>query len=77
MLKAVSSVRLNVFGKLVEVQFREGQWIVFYIGEEGKKRPAHDLVIPADISESELPKYLADLCHEWARPGYMQVEIIN
>ena len=70
-------MRLDVFGKLVEAQFREGQWLVFYIGDEGKKRPAHDLVIPEDIAETELPKYLADLCHEWARPGYKQVEIID
>ena len=70
-------VRLDVFGKLVEVQFRGRRWIVFYIGEEGKKRPALDLVIPEDISETELPRYLADLCHEWARPGYTQVKIID
>lgn len=70
-------MRLDVFGKLVEAQFREGQWMVFYIGEEGKKRPAHDLVIPAEIREAEIPKYLADLCHEWARPGRSEVITIE
>ena len=70
-------MRLDVYGKLVEVELREGRWFAFYVGGEGKKRPAHDLVIPADIVATELPRYLADLCHEWARPGCMQVEIID
>ena len=35
---------------------------------EGKRQAARDIVIPPDTPESELARYLADLCHEWATP---------
>ena len=27
---------------------------------------ARDIMIPAELSEAEIERYLADLCHEWA-----------
>ena len=38
---------------------------MFYAGAEGKRRPATDIIVPAEVSESNLETYLADLCHEW------------
>jgi len=45
-------MRLNVFGREMEVLRREGQWLAYHLGNEGKKRLAADLTIPAGIDES-------------------------
>ena len=44
----------------------EDGWQVFYLGSEGKRRAARDIVVPANVEESKLTQYLDDLCHEWA-----------
>jgi hypothetical protein len=59
-------MRFSVYGRIVEVSRVQNGWEVFYVGNEGKRRPAEELVIPAHLSEEELTRYLADLCHEWA-----------
>ena len=59
-------MKLNVFGRLVEVSKDHHGWKAFYPGTGGTKRLAHDIVIPSDLDESELVDYIADLCHEWA-----------
>ena len=70
-------MKLNVFGKIVEVTRRDNQWIAYYLGNEGKTRTADDIRIPAHIAEDELADYIADLCHEWATPRYNCVTIIK
>ncbi|MDH5377221.1 MAG: hypothetical protein OEX00_02725 [Gammaproteobacteria bacterium] len=67
-------MKLNVYGRLVQVLQREGGWQVFYLGNEGKKRAATDILIPPQLSEKEIPSYIADLCHEWAHPGNTEVK---
>jgi len=60
------SIKLNVFGKhVLSVRTNEG-WSIFYLSNDGKRRPAHDIFVPEFVSESEIETYLADLCHEWA-----------
>ncbi|MEM7020728.1 MAG: hypothetical protein AAF512_25725 [Pseudomonadota bacterium] len=49
-------------------------WTAFYPGSDGKKRPARDIPVPADLKESELGDWLADLCHEWATPSHSEVK---
>jgi hypothetical protein len=70
-------IRLDVFGRHVLV-IRDGSgWKAFYAGEEGKRRPATDIVVPNDICETALEQYLADLCHEWSterNPGVKRLE---
>lgn len=70
-------MRLNVFGREMEVLRREGQWLAYHLGNEGKKRLAADLTIPAGIDESELLTYIADVCHEWATPAQDRVFVIS
>ncbi len=52
----------------------ENGWAVFYLGDEGKSRPATDIVIPSDINESEIEQYLDDLCHEWATEKHPNIK---
>ena len=65
--------KFDVFGRLVLVSRDAGRWTAFYAGSEGKRRPATDIVIPADTAEQDLPRYLADLCHEWATSRHPEV----
>ncbi|MCX7290193.1 hypothetical protein [Janthinobacterium sp.] len=59
--------RFNFFGTLIAVRGTPGAWRAFYLGAEGKRRPA-DFIIPDDIQAEALCVYLADLFHEEATP---------
>jgi len=52
-----------MFGRDVLIVETGGRWEAFYLGSEGKRRPAKDIMVPADIEESKLTQYLDDLCH--------------
>ena len=56
----------DVFGRRVIVHRENERWAAYYAGADGKRRAAKDIVIPSDLRESEVERYLADLCHEWA-----------
>ena len=62
----MATLKFDVFGRRVLVTSSENGWIAYYLGPEGKRRPAHDIVVPSDIPESGIARYLDDLCHEWA-----------
>ncbi|MCD4723042.1 MAG: hypothetical protein K8S13_24760 [Desulfobacula sp.] len=59
-------MKFNVYGRKIEIIKSLNGWDVFYIGNEGKKRTAHDIIILIDLKESEIVGYLEDLLHEWA-----------
>jgi hypothetical protein len=61
------TVKLNVFGRRVLVE-RNADWVAYYLRSEGKRRLVEDIVIPRTITEGELERNIADLCHEWATP---------
>jgi hypothetical protein len=60
------TLKFDVFGRDVLIVKTENGWQAFYLGDEGKRRPARDIVVPPNIAESKLTQYLEDLCHEWA-----------
>ena len=70
-------MKLNVFGKLIEVVKKNNGWNVFIIGSEGKKRLANEIVIPPELQEDEIVDYITDLCHEWETKSNNKVEIIE
>lgn len=69
-------MKLDVYGTLVEATRERGGWAVYYLGNEGKRRRASDISIPREVCEDGVRQYLADLCHERARPGRDRVVII-
>ena len=73
----MTALRFEVFGRQVLVTKAGGRWSVDYLGAEGKRRPATDIVVPADITPSELQQYLADLCHEWSSERYPNVRRLD
>jgi len=69
----MQELRFKVFGKLVAVTGGAGRRQAFYLGPEGKRRPA-DFVVPGDVADDDLAEYLADLFHEDATPRYSTVD---
>jgi hypothetical protein len=68
--------RFRVFGTPIAVVGTAGSWRAFYLGSDGKRRPA-DFIVPADVAEQELAEYLGDLFHENATPRNGTVERIG
>lgn len=69
-------LRFQVFGHAIGVERSETGWHVFYLGNEGKRRPA-DFVIPEFIDESELLQFLADMLHESASPSHPDAQRLD
>ena len=44
-------LKFDVFGRDLLIVETGGRWEVFYSGSKGKRRPANDIVVPADIEE--------------------------
>lgn len=66
----VITMKLDIFGRMiVEVIRDKNQWVIFRLGNEGKKRILHDIKMPNDIPETELIEYIEDIYHEWATPN--------
>jgi hypothetical protein len=61
-------MKLNVYGRKMEIVKSAENWKVFFLGDEGKKRPVYDIIIPQDLKENEIINYIDDLFHEWATP---------
>ncbi len=70
-------MKYNVFGQKLEVLRQGDKWEAFYLGNEGKKRLAHDIIIPATIEEQGILQYLSDLLHEWANNRHNSVEHLD
>ena len=62
----MKTLKFDVFGRNVAIVKTESGWQAFYLGNDGKRRPAGDIIVPASIPEAEIAQYLDDLCHEWA-----------
>lgn len=69
----VGLLRFDVFGRLVGILREGGRWRALYVGREGRHRDAPEIVIPPDLDESELARFLGDLFHESARPDRAHV----
>ena len=70
-------MKLDVFGRIVDVIRDGNRWMAFYPGNEGKKRRAEDIVLPPELKEENIIEYIADLCHEWATPGNSEVKRLD
>ena len=60
------SIKLDVFGKHVLAMRTNERWSLYYLSDDGKRRPAFDIFVPQSVNETEIENFLADICHEWA-----------
>lgn len=70
-------MEFDVFGSRIIVERTASGWSAFHPAEEGKRRPAHWLLIPPDLTEDEIGQYLADYCHESASPEHPEVKRLH
>lgn len=70
-------MKIDAFGRHLEVMSENGGWRVFDLGTEGKRRPARDIVIPDFVQKDELLGYLDDLLHEYASPDSPEIRILE
>jgi len=61
-----NSIKLDVFGKHVLAVRADEGWTLYYVSDDGKRRPAFDIFVPESVNESEIESFLADIYHEWA-----------
>ena len=59
-------IKFDVFGKRLFVQRKNDEWLLFRESNTGVRARVYEVVIPADLEESELATYLADIFHESA-----------
>jgi hypothetical protein len=65
--------KFNAYGRVVAAERTPQGWALFDVGAEGKRRIAHDIVVPDFVGADELAQYLADLLHESASPRHPEV----
>ncbi len=65
-LLKMKSITLDVFGRRVLVVRSEDKWSVFYLGNEGKRRLATDIFVPASVTECQLEQFV---CGSVSRVG--------
>lgn len=70
-------IRLNAYGKLLDIEFADGEWIAFRRGNDGKRMRISNMVIPADLDHDEVVTYIADLLHESATERNPEVTILE
>jgi hypothetical protein len=68
--------RFNDFGHLVAVRAVDGGGRAFWLGNEGKRRPA-EFVVPSFVEATGLRQYQADLFHESAKRSNDQVTALD
>ena len=73
----MKSLKFDVFGRRVLIVEAGDGWQAFYLGNEGKRRPARDIIVPSNVAESEIAQYLDDLCHEWATDRNKSVKRVD
>ena len=66
-------IKFDVFGKRMSVQRKDGEWLLFRESNTGVRARVHEVAIPADLDETGLATYLADIFHEVANEKHPSV----
>jgi hypothetical protein len=69
-------MKLDAYGKRLEVNKENNQWIIYELGE-GKKTQSKDIYIPESYSQDQVIQFLEDLLHERATPEFPSIKIID
>ena len=73
---AIAPMEFDAFGRRIIVERLGGRWASYERGADGKRRDAA-FVVPPDVPESEVGRYLSDMFHESAdseRPEVKRVD---
>lgn len=61
-------LKFDVFGRVIVAEQTGGQWLLFVVGAEGKRRPVQ-VVVPDGVAADEIGQFLDDIFHEMATPA--------
>ncbi len=67
----------DVYGTVIQLRRGPDGWEALYRGDGGVLRPAQDVVVPEELAEGELLRYLADLRHEYASAEHPDVRRLD
>jgi hypothetical protein len=63
-------MRFDVYGRfLLEIDPTPDGYRVYELGPEGKRRRRGDIVLPPDLPERDVARFLDDQLHELGAPG--------
>ena len=57
-------IKFDVFGRKMSVQRKDGEWLLFRESNTGVRARVYEVAIPAELEETELAIWLADIYHE-------------
>ena len=66
-------IKFDVFGKRMSIQRKDDEWLLFQESNTGVRARVYEVAIPADLGETELATYLADIFHETATEKHSSV----
>ena len=69
-------MKLNAYGKLLEITRENEMWVIYELGE-GKKSRSNDVFIPSEYNEAEVVRFLEDILHERATPENPSIKVIG
>lgn len=67
----------NVFGRKMSVQRKNNAWLLFAESDTSLRARIYDVVIPPELPQEDLPKFLADMYHENATKRHDRVELLS
>jgi len=71
-------VLFDVYGRAMRVERDGAEWRCCWVGQDGKGRPANDIVVPAQLDADGVGGgYLGDLFHEWASEHHCEVHRVG
>ena len=60
----------QVFHQRMSVQRQNEDWLIYRESETSIRARVYDVIIPSDLAEHELARYLADIYHEFVSEKY-------
>ncbi|WP_373960466.1 hypothetical protein [Vibrio gigantis] len=66
-------LKFQVFHQTMSVQRQNKEWLLYRESETSIRARVYDVIIPSDLAEEELARYLADIYHEFASEQYPSV----
>ncbi|MFA0035609.1 hypothetical protein [Vibrio sp. 10N.261.52.A1] len=66
-------LKFRVFHQKMSVQRQNEEWLLYRESETSIRARVYDVIIPSDLAEEELARYLADIYHEFASEKYPSV----
>ncbi|WP_299810211.1 hypothetical protein [uncultured Shewanella sp.] len=66
-------IRFDVFGKLMSVERKGDEWLLFNVSSSGMRARIYEVVIPPELKQDELAVYLDDIFHEQSSDNHPSV----